>query len=77
MCASVLEQFISVFKNAVNMDDGDIVSDTELDGLEGWDSLGKFMLLSSIYSDYGVTIDVKALNAALTVGDIWRLVEGA
>jgi acyl carrier protein len=72
-----LEQFISVFKNAVNMDDGDIVSDTELDGLEGWDSLGKFMLLSSIYSDYGVTIDVKALNAALTVGDIWRLVEGA
>jgi acyl carrier protein len=72
-----LEQFISVFKNAVNMDDSDIGPDTELEGLEGWDSLGKFMLLSAIYSDYGVTIDVPVLNAAITVGDIWRLAKRA
>jgi acyl carrier protein len=70
-----LERFISVFKNAVNMDDSDIRTETELEGLEGWDSLGKFMLISAVYSDYGVTMDVSAINSSLTVGDIWRLIE--
>jgi acyl carrier protein len=70
-----LEQFLRVFKDAVSTDDSDITPETELEGLDGWDSLGKFMLISAIYSDYGVTVDVGAINSALTVGDIWRLID--
>ncbi len=60
------------------MEDGAVLENgTELGALDGWDSLGKFMLLSSVYSDYGVTLDVPDVNAAKTVGDLWNLVERA
>lgn len=72
---SDLEQFISVFKKAIEMEDNEITPETELEGLEGWDSLGKFSLMSAVYSDYGVTMDVSAINSSLTVGDIWRLID--
>jgi acyl carrier protein len=43
--------------------------------LDGWDSLGKFMLLSAVFTDYGVTIEPGDLNAAVTAADLWALVE--
>jgi acyl carrier protein len=71
-----LEKFFILFKNAVNMDaDEAITIYTKLEALDGWDSLGKFMLISSVYSEYEVTLDVKEMNRASTVGDIWRLIE--
>jgi acyl carrier protein len=73
-----LEEFFKILKETVNMDNSaDIRSDTELESLSGWDSLGKFMLLSSVYSDYGVTLDVAEVNGARTAGDLWAVVDGA
>ena len=72
------EHFFAIVTDALNMEEGaSIDAVTELEGIDGWDSLGKFMLLSSIYSDYGVTLEVEDVNGAKTVGDLWKLVEDA
>jgi hypothetical protein len=34
-------------------------------------------MLSSVYSEYGVTLDVSDVNSAITARDLWRVVEGA
>ena len=71
-----MEHFFEILRDAVNMD-----SSSELEGssalakLDGWDSIGKFMLLSAVFTDYGVTIEPGDLNAAVTAADLWALIE--
>jgi acyl carrier protein len=65
-------------KEALNLAPGaDIGLDTVLDGHDGWDSLGKFLLLSSVYSSYGVTLEPEILNASRTIGELWAAVQDA
>ena len=69
-----MDRFIPIVLDALNMDAGDsLTAETELEGLDGWDSLGKFMLLSSIFTDYEVTLDAGDVERARTVGDLWEL----
>jgi acyl carrier protein len=73
-----LEKFFGITKNALNMNQEDVIGfETTLRDLGGWDSLGKFMLVSSLFSEYGVVMDPEKVNNAATVGDIWRLVESS
>jgi acyl carrier protein len=71
-----LEKFLAIFKNALDVEEGAYVAlDSKLEELDGWDSLGKFSLISSVYDKYGVAFDPKELNAAVTVMDLWKAVE--
>jgi acyl carrier protein len=73
-----MEHFIEILRDAMNMDGSqEIVGPSALAGLDGWDSLGKFMLLSAVFTDYGVTIEPEDLNAAVTVAGLWALIEGS
>ena len=53
------------------------VPDSNLGDLDGWDSLGKFLFISSVYDKYGVTLDPKDINAAVTAMDLWKVLEAS
>lgn len=73
-----MEKFFATLLDSLNMEPDDVVEEgTVLKEIDGWDSLGKFMLLSNIYSDYGVTLEVEDVNLASTAGDLWKLVQSA
>ncbi|MDR3255882.1 MAG: hypothetical protein LBT31_09990 [Synergistaceae bacterium] len=71
------EGFRAIFANAVNVNGGEgvVEAGTRLDSLDEWDSLGKFLLLSLVFAEYEVNLDAGDVNAASSVGDIWRLIE--
>jgi acyl carrier protein len=71
-----MEHFIEILRDAMNMDgSSELEGSSVLAGLDGWDSLGKFMFLSAVFTDYGVTIEPEDLNAAVTASDLWALIE--
>jgi acyl carrier protein len=71
-----MERFIEILRDAVSMDgSSELDGSSVLAGLDGWDSLGKFMFLSAVFTDYGVTIEPADLNAAVTAADLWALIE--
>ena len=73
-----MEHFIEILRDAMNMDGSSgLEGSSVLVGQDGWDSLGKFMLLSAVFTDYGVTIETEDLNAAVTVADLWAFVEAS
>ena len=73
-----MDGFMNIMKEALNLEpDADIVLDTPLGGLDGWDSLGKFMLISSVYSGYGVTLEPEVLNACRTIRELRAAVQAA
>ncbi|MDR0765077.1 MAG: acyl carrier protein [Synergistaceae bacterium] len=70
-----MEHFIEILRDAINMDGAAELEDSSaLAGLDGWDSLGKFMFLSAAFTDYGVTIEPSDLSAVVTVADLWALI---
>jgi acyl carrier protein len=70
-----MERFIEILRDAVNMDSSsELDGSSALAGLDGWDSLGKFMFLSAVFTEYGVTIEPGDLNAAVTAADLWALI---
>lgn len=52
----------------------DLTVDTELDTLEGWDSLGRLGLVVLSQEFFGRNLDTKALRECTTIGDIVNLV---
>jgi acyl carrier protein len=71
-----MEDFIGILRDAINIDGTSALDGSSvLAELDGWDSLGKFMLLSAVFTDYGVTIEPADLNAAVTAADLWALIE--
>jgi acyl carrier protein len=70
--------FCRAFANAIELenDEAALCADTSLEGLEEWDSLGKFSFLALVFSEYDLNLDAKDVNEAETVGDLWRLIEG-
>jgi acyl carrier protein len=73
-----MEHFIEILRDAINMDNApELEGSSVLAELDGWDSLGKFMLLSTVFTDYGVTIEPEDLNAAVTAADLWALIDAS
>ena len=73
-----MEHFIEILRDAMNMDGSSgLEGSSVLTERDGWDSLGKFMLLSAVFTDYGVTIEPEDLNTAVTVVDLWALIENS
>jgi acyl carrier protein len=70
-----MEHFIEILRDAMNMDSSSAIEGSSvLAEMDGWDSLGQFMFLSAVFTDYGVTIEPEDLNAAVTVADLWALI---
>jgi acyl carrier protein len=73
----VVEKLLKILKEALTINEREVVvePDTALADLDGWDSLGKLMFISSLYEDCGIVVEPEAVNKALTAGDLWKLVE--
>lgn len=69
-----IEEIIQKIGEALFEMRNDLTVDTELDTLEGWDSLGRLGLVVLSQEFFGRNIDTKALRECKTIGDIVNLV---
>jgi len=49
--------------------------DTELDGLEGWDSVGRLLIATLLLQTFKKEIDAASLTNCKTIGDIVNFVK--
>jgi acyl carrier protein len=71
---TTLDQFIENFLTAVDFQDPvDVTADTELRSLPEWDSLAALGVIVMFDVEYGKTIVGNDLKAAVTVGDLYKL----
>lgn len=69
-----IEQFIENFLNAVDFQNPvEATAGTELRGLPEWDSLAALGVIVMFDVEYGKTIVGDDLKAAVTVGDLYKL----
>jgi acyl carrier protein len=70
------EQFIENFLNACDFEDPvEVTLETELKNLPQWDSLAMLGVIVMFDTEYGKTIGGAELKAAITIGDLFRLLE--
>lgn len=71
-----MENFISGLKeNVETLESVDLKSDTDLESLDGWDSLAILLTMAFVASEYGVNITAKAISEAGTPEKIFNLVQ--
>ena len=74
MSTVTVEQFIENFQSAVDFQEPvDVSADTELRSLPEWDSLAALGVIVMFDVDYGKSIVGDDLKAAVTVGDLYKL----
>jgi acyl carrier protein len=69
------EDFIQKIAEALYEEETVLTTDTILDELDGWDSLGRLEIFALIKEDFGKSIDQEFLRNCQKVGDIIDLVE--
>lgn len=74
MSAPTIDQFIDNFLMAVDFQDPvEVTAETELRSLPEWDSLAALGVIVMFDVEYGKTIVGDDLKAAVTVGDLYKL----
>jgi len=69
-----VEQFTENFLNAVDFQEPvEVTVDTELHSLPEWDSLAALGVIVMFDVEYGKTVVGDDLKAAVTVGDLYKL----
>jgi len=73
---TTLDQFIENFLTAVDFQNPvEVTADTELRSLPEWDSLAALGVIVMFDVEYGKTIVGNDLKAAVTVGDLYKLLD--
>ncbi len=65
-----LEEKISLLENVMELDEGELDVDAQLDDIEEWDSFAKLSLMVAIKKSYKKAITVEELRSFQTIGDI-------
>lgn len=74
MSTVTVEQFIENFQSAVDFQEPvEVTTETELRSLPEWDSLAALGVIVMFDVEYGKTIVGDDLKAAVTVGDLYKL----
>ncbi len=74
MSTVTVEQFIENFQSAVDFQEPvEVTAETELRSLPEWDSLAALGVIVMFDVEYGKTIVGDDLKAAVTVGDLYKL----
>lgn len=71
------KDFLILFANSLDLEDHEINSETKLDALWQWDSVGKLSFLSELNSKINLTISSDQLNEFHTVNDIFVFLQKA
>jgi len=64
------QRFIELFKETLEMEDGEITVDTRFRELEQWDSLAFLSVIAMIDEEYDVVIEGNDFKKLNTVGEL-------
>jgi len=70
-----LQEFITEFANAIEIDPSSITADTEFKELEIWDSLSALNVIAMTDEAHGVTLSGDDLVGSRRIADLWTLVK--
>ncbi len=70
-----LQEFITEFANAIEIDPGSITADTEFKELEIWDSLSALNVIAMTDEAHGVTLSGDDLVGSRRIADLWTLIK--
>ena len=68
------ETFLEKMADILDAED-EISFDTELSGLEEWDSLSIVSYIAMANASCGMKVDVKKVREAVTIGDLYDLLQ--
>lgn len=69
-----VNNFVSEFANAVEIEAARINAQSVYKSLENWDSLCALSVIAMVDDAYQVTLGGEDLEAADTIGDLWNLI---
>lgn len=69
------EDFIRKIAEALYEEETNLTYDTNLDELDGWDSLGRLEIFAVIKEEFGKSVDPESIKNCKKVVDIIELVE--
>jgi len=69
------EKFLASFKEALQVDDREILMEDIFRDYEEWDSLGRLSLIAALDEEFDLQIEDKEFEKLTTVGDILQEVE--
>lgn len=67
-----MKEKIAVLEEIMEVDEGILQADTELETLDEWDSFTKLCVMAEVKKQKGVTIDPKELENCKTVSDVLK-----
>ena len=53
-----------------------VTRDTDLDTLDGWDSLGQMTFIAFVRRNFGMVLNVDKMRCAKTVSDLYDVITG-
>lgn len=70
-----MEEKIALLEEILDVEEGELKPEMELDDIEEWDSIGKLSLMAEVRKRSGVVIAVSDMNKCQTVQDICAFLE--
>jgi acyl carrier protein len=71
----MLEKFIELFKETLEIEDDSVTADTEFRKLTQWDSLAFLSVIAMIDEEYDVVIEGNEFKKLITVSDLVNEIE--
>ncbi|MHC4261593.1 MAG: acyl carrier protein [Planctomycetota bacterium] len=69
-----LDKFVRALEGVLQIDANTLSPESQLEGLESWDSMGVLEFQALADEDLGVQVEPTAIEACKTVTDLWNLV---
>ena len=69
------EKFLASFKEALQIEDREVLPTDVFRDYEEWDSLGRLSLIAALDEEYDLQIEDKEFESIITVGDLMGVVE--
>lgn len=65
-----VDEKLALLEEILDVDEGELKPEMELDDIEEWDSIGKLSLMAEVRKRSGVVIAVSDINKCQTVQDV-------
>ena len=69
------EKFLASFKEALQIEDREVLTTDIFRDYDEWDSLSRLSLIAALDEEYDLQIEDKEFEQLLTVGDLMAVVE--
>lgn len=71
-----LENFVSNFAEAIELDQSTITSETVFKDIESWDSMAVLNVIAMVDDVYQKSIGGDEIEKSITIADLWRKIGG-